>query len=342
MTMRKLIVDDGRTTRHVLLVGTITVGRDPSCQISDPDPLLSRRHAEFVVEADRVTLRDLGSRNGILVNGAKMPQRVLASGDLVQFGHLQCQYIEQASAPAPEPRLAALADTMNASRLADAPPLAPGQPPLVADAAAAGSPASGPVRRRDLEDTRPSFDLPADIAEAAMPAGNTEVTRLVTAPAAADTLAADATRVSAPPAPPAALGVDDDATRIGAPPRGDWDVTRMVTGASRTAVAAAAALPAEGDPDVTFAPVGTPAAADAGIKCEAGADLKVTRYTAADLEPFGLSAATLMDAPLGDVVTRALARMASGAGAATLTCVFDRSDDGRTIRLRMHTGLNGK
>ena len=43
MIVRKLVVSDGRTERELLLVGTIVVGRDPSCQLNDLDPLLSRR-----------------------------------------------------------------------------------------------------------------------------------------------------------------------------------------------------------------------------------------------------------------------------------------------------------
>ena len=45
---RKLIVNDGKRQRELLLVGTMVVGRDPSCDISEADPLLSRRHVEFV------------------------------------------------------------------------------------------------------------------------------------------------------------------------------------------------------------------------------------------------------------------------------------------------------
>src|SRR5205814_6926681 len=59
MIVRKLVVSDGRTERELLLVGTIVVGRDPSCQLNDLDPLLSRRHAEFVPTSKGVTIRAL-------------------------------------------------------------------------------------------------------------------------------------------------------------------------------------------------------------------------------------------------------------------------------------------
>lgn len=91
---RKLIVNDGRHERELLLVGTIVVGRDPTCDISDADPLLSRRHVEFISGNNEVTVRDLGSRNGILINGVKIAQSVLRGGDVVQIGHLQVRFID--------------------------------------------------------------------------------------------------------------------------------------------------------------------------------------------------------------------------------------------------------
>ena len=95
---RKLIVNDGRRERELLLVGTMVVGRDPACDISDADPLLSRRHVEFIAGAKDVIVRDLGSRNGILINGVKIAQGVLRGGDVVQIGHLQLRFVED-SAP---------------------------------------------------------------------------------------------------------------------------------------------------------------------------------------------------------------------------------------------------
>ena len=93
--IRKLVVNDGRSERELLMVGTIVVGRDPSCHITDIDPLLSRRHAEFVSGPHGVTIRNLDSRNGILVNGDKMPEHALRPGDVVQMGHLHVRYVEE-------------------------------------------------------------------------------------------------------------------------------------------------------------------------------------------------------------------------------------------------------
>ncbi|MGC4083185.1 MAG: FHA domain-containing protein [Vicinamibacterales bacterium] len=93
--IRKLVIGNGRSEREILLVGNITIGRDPSCHVSDPDPLLSRRHAEIIANVHGVSVRDLDSRNGVLVNGEKTREQVLMPGDLVQMGHLQLRYIEE-------------------------------------------------------------------------------------------------------------------------------------------------------------------------------------------------------------------------------------------------------
>lgn len=92
---RRLIISGGSYSREFVLVGTMIVGRDPACDISDAaDPLLSRRHAEFA-NAREATVRDLSSCNGILVNGVKMPQAVLRGGDVVQIGHLQVKFVDE-------------------------------------------------------------------------------------------------------------------------------------------------------------------------------------------------------------------------------------------------------
>jgi hypothetical protein len=93
---RKLIVNDGRRQRELLLVSKIVVGRDPTCDLSEADPLLSRRHAEFSISGDDIVVRDLGSRNGIYINGTRIAEGTLQSGDIVRVGHLQMQYVEDA------------------------------------------------------------------------------------------------------------------------------------------------------------------------------------------------------------------------------------------------------
>jgi len=87
---RRLLITGGSRDRELILVDLLIVGRDPSCDVSETnDPLLSRRHAAFSSDSKSATVRDLDSRNGILVNGVKAKEARLSPGDVVQIGHLQ-------------------------------------------------------------------------------------------------------------------------------------------------------------------------------------------------------------------------------------------------------------
>jgi predicted component of type VI protein secretion system len=70
-----------------LTEGEFAVGRSATCQLSLDDPLVSRRHAVLVVAANNVTVEDLGSRNGVVVNGQKINGKTqLAPGDKILIG----------------------------------------------------------------------------------------------------------------------------------------------------------------------------------------------------------------------------------------------------------------
>ncbi len=70
--------------------GQFAIGRSSDCQLSLDDPLVSRRHAVLVVQGDSVEVEDLGSRNGVLVNGVRVakPTR-LVDGDVLTVGQQQ-------------------------------------------------------------------------------------------------------------------------------------------------------------------------------------------------------------------------------------------------------------
>jgi len=63
------------------------IGRGRDAHVSVDDVGISRRHARIVREdARRFVLEDLGSTNGVFVNGHKVGRVELASGDRVQLG----------------------------------------------------------------------------------------------------------------------------------------------------------------------------------------------------------------------------------------------------------------
>src|SRR5215210_8065290 len=63
-----------------------TIGRE-GCEITIPDPDVSRRHAAIQIVGEELSIEDLGSTNGTLVNGEAITERrSLRDGDEVQIG----------------------------------------------------------------------------------------------------------------------------------------------------------------------------------------------------------------------------------------------------------------
>jgi hypothetical protein len=70
-----------------LPTGEFVIGRAANCQLSLDDPLVSRNHATLTVTPDAVVLADLGSRNGVRVNGDRIEgTRNLSHGDQIAIG----------------------------------------------------------------------------------------------------------------------------------------------------------------------------------------------------------------------------------------------------------------
>jgi FHA domain/Domain of unknown function (DUF1707) len=65
----------------------VVLGRSRECDCVLAEPSVSRRHAELRRQGARWLLRDLGSRNGTRVNGARLLDEVeVGPGDRVSFG----------------------------------------------------------------------------------------------------------------------------------------------------------------------------------------------------------------------------------------------------------------
>jgi len=73
--------------RFLLSDGSTLIGRAANCQIVLDDALVSRRHAQLVVAGKQVTIIDLGSANGVQVNGDRAGEStVLTPGDVISIG----------------------------------------------------------------------------------------------------------------------------------------------------------------------------------------------------------------------------------------------------------------
>jgi predicted component of type VI protein secretion system len=79
-----LLVGDGR--RNVLSGSRVVIGRSREADIVVTDPNVSRRHAELRRDDEGWRVVDLGSTNGIKVNGRRVDQQTLSPGDRVTIG----------------------------------------------------------------------------------------------------------------------------------------------------------------------------------------------------------------------------------------------------------------
>jgi hypothetical protein len=79
-----LLVGEGR--RSVLSGERVLIGRSRECDVVLSDPNTSRRHAEVRRDGDGWTVVDLGSTNGIKVNGRRVDQAALEPGDRITLG----------------------------------------------------------------------------------------------------------------------------------------------------------------------------------------------------------------------------------------------------------------
>jgi hypothetical protein len=73
------------------LIAVTRLGRGTDVDIRIDDPGVSRHHAEITLGTD-VTLRDLGSTNGTLVNGRMVSTVVLTDGSRIQLGTTTLTY----------------------------------------------------------------------------------------------------------------------------------------------------------------------------------------------------------------------------------------------------------
>ncbi|MCQ1945392.1 FtsK/SpoIIIE domain-containing protein [Arthrobacter sp. zg-Y1116] len=90
--------------------GTHAIGRagpadgGPPPKVGIADPALSRQHAELVVGAETVLLRDSGSANGTWVDGRRVRRAVVDTGSLLKFGYSSCRlFLPAAWQEAPGP-----------------------------------------------------------------------------------------------------------------------------------------------------------------------------------------------------------------------------------------------
>ena len=67
----------------------IAIGRSQKCHVVLEDKRSSRKHSVIQRQHDKYFLKDLGSANGTLLNGLRIEEQELRSGDVIQIGDTQ-------------------------------------------------------------------------------------------------------------------------------------------------------------------------------------------------------------------------------------------------------------
>jgi len=137
----------------------LTLGRAEGCEVLLDDRDCSRQHAEVERDAEGILLRDLGSKNGIVVGGRSLTEKRLKNGDEFTIGKSTLRFVDPTeellrgfesgadeAAPAPPPRASLPPPTPSIP-----PPAAPAEEAPVPTVAAAPDPKALKERRGDAD-----------------------------------------------------------------------------------------------------------------------------------------------------------------------------------------------
>ena len=78
--------EDGSRRDFPLPPGATTIGRKQDCSIRIPLAMVSRRHAEVVLDDSGAVIRDLGAANGTFLNNRRVEEEDLEPGDQIMVG----------------------------------------------------------------------------------------------------------------------------------------------------------------------------------------------------------------------------------------------------------------
>lgn len=159
----------------------LLLGRDQECDIQFDSRKISRRHCCIAQVSDQLIIRDLGSTNGIRINGVRVLEGYLNSGDEVAIGNYRYEVRWDSNPPAPKnggakkasgpeaskgssnravvdrslesyDQPVALVDPTDGSRLMAEPGKAPPAPDPTAPVEAVPAPAAEPLAEGELPD----------------------------------------------------------------------------------------------------------------------------------------------------------------------------------------------
>jgi len=78
--------EDGSKRVFNIGPGTTTIGRKDDCEIRIPLAVVSRRHAQIVLEEENAVVKNLAAANGTYLNSQKIDEEDLEPGDQIMIG----------------------------------------------------------------------------------------------------------------------------------------------------------------------------------------------------------------------------------------------------------------
>jgi hypothetical protein len=79
--------------QQIPLSDQAVIGRMPGCDVQLDDPSVSRRHARISRGPQGWLIEDLGSTNGIMVNGATVDREYLTGGEDLELGNVRLRFV---------------------------------------------------------------------------------------------------------------------------------------------------------------------------------------------------------------------------------------------------------
>ena len=95
--MPRIVIENGPDRGESYVIqpgGELVAGRDPAAQIPIRDEMASRRHFQIEHSDGRFQLRDLGSKNGLSLNGSRLEKTTtLSANDRIQVGETLLTFV---------------------------------------------------------------------------------------------------------------------------------------------------------------------------------------------------------------------------------------------------------
>lgn len=193
----RVATPDGQIREYPITGATVIIGRADGNQVVIDHVSVSRRHAQLVIEADRVTIEDLGSGTGTFVGSQRIPGNTpspVEGAQTMRFGDVEARFL--AAGAAGGPALSATGDVAEVEQTIGVALTSPSQP------IAAGSPTTATVNVQNRGTTADELtiaivDLPAGWAKVSrptltlMPGARDEITVVIQTPKDSSAAAGD-------------------------------------------------------------------------------------------------------------------------------------------------------